>query len=86
MERPILLAAGAVGGLGNPHFVARNRTRPKFATRGEEGMSVTLELELKLLADVGFVGMPNAGKSTLLRALSRSKARVGDWAFHHTSA
>ncbi len=81
MERPILLAAGAVGGLGNPHFVSNTRLKPKFATRGEEGMSLTLELELKLLADVGFVGMPNAGKSTLLRALSRSKARVGDWAF-----
>ena len=81
MERPILLAAGAVGGLGNPHFVTKTRLLPKFATRGEEGMSLTLELELKLLADVGFVGMPNAGKSTLLRALSRSRARVGDWAF-----
>ena len=81
MERPILLAAGAAGGLGNPHFVSRNLNRPKLATKGEEGMSVTLELELKLLADVGFVGMPNAGKSTLLRALSRSRARVGDWAF-----
>ena len=81
MERPILLAAGAAGGLGNPHFVSRNRGRPKFATKGEAGMSVTLELELKLLADVGFVGMPNAGKSTLLRALSNSRARVGDWAF-----
>lgn len=81
MDRPILLAAGAVGGLGNPHFVTRSMTKPKFATKGEEGMSVSLELELKLLADVGFVGMPNAGKSTLLRALSRSRARVGEWAF-----
>ncbi|KAF6224218.1 hypothetical protein HO133_010793 [Letharia lupina] len=81
MEKPMLLAAGAMGGLGNPHFVSSSDRRPKFATRGEEGMSVTLELELKLLADVGFVGMPNAGKSTLLRALSRSRARVGDWAF-----
>ena len=81
MEKPMLLVAGAVGGLGNPHFVSMTNRRPKFATKGEAGTSVTLELELKLLADVGFVGMPNAGKSTLLRALSRSKARVGDWAF-----
>ena len=81
MEKPMLLAAGAMGGLGNPHFVTTSNRRPKFATKGEGGMSITLELELKLLADVGFVGMPNAGKSTLLRALSRSKARVGDWAF-----
>ena len=81
MEKPILLIAGAVGGLGNPHFMTSTSRRPKFATKGEEGTSVTVEMELKLLADVGFVGMPNAGKSTLLRALSRSKARVGDWAF-----
>ena len=81
MEKPMLLAAGAMGGLGNPHFVTSANRRPKFATRGEAGMSVTVELELKLLADLGFVGMPNAGKSTLLRALSRSRARIGDWAF-----
>lgn len=81
MEKPMLLAAGAMGGLGNPHFVTSANRRPKFATRGEAGLSVTVELELKLLADVGFVGMPNAGKSTLLRALSRSRARIGDWAF-----
>ena len=81
MDKPILLAAGAVGGYGNPHFVTRDMPRPKFATKGEIGMLLNLELELKLLADVGFVGLPNAGKSTLLRALSRSRARVGDWAF-----
>ncbi|MCJ1408852.1 GTPase of the mitochondrial inner membrane that associates with the large ribosomal subunit [Ptychographa xylographoides] len=81
MEQPMLLAAGAVGGLGNPHFVTKSIIRPKFATRGEAGMKLVLELELKLLADVGFVGLPNAGKSTLLRALSKSRARIGDWAF-----
>ncbi|KIN08633.1 hypothetical protein OIDMADRAFT_110221 [Oidiodendron maius Zn] len=81
MERPLLLAAGATGGLGNPHFVTKTVPRPKFATKGESGISITLELELKLLADVGLVGLPNAGKSTLLRAMSRSRARVGNWAF-----
>ncbi|MCJ1335499.1 GTPase of the mitochondrial inner membrane that associates with the large ribosomal subunit [Bachmanniomyces sp. S44760] len=81
MEQPMLLAAGATGGVGNPHFVSRDFWRPKFATKGEAGMSLTLELELKLLADVGFVGLPNAGKSTLLRALSNSRARIGNWAF-----
>ena len=81
MDKPMLLAAGAMGGLGNPHFVTTSIPRPKVATKGDAGLSVTLELELKILADVGFVGMPNAGKSTLLRALSKSRARVGEWAF-----
>ncbi|KAI9867639.1 MAG: GTPase of the mitochondrial inner membrane that associates with the large ribosomal subunit [Trichoglossum hirsutum] len=81
MESPILLAAGAMGGLGNPHFVTKSTPRPKFATKGDPGMRLTFELELKLLADVGLVGLPNAGKSTLLRSLTRSRARVGDWEF-----
>ena len=81
MEEPMLLVAGAVGGLGNPRFVTKSLPRPKFATKGDRGMRLEIELELKLLADLGFVGMPNAGKSTLLRSLSRSRARVGDWAF-----
>lgn len=79
--RPILLAAGGIGGLGNPHFVSKDRPRPMFATKGEKAVTMQLELELKLLADVGLVGLPNAGKSTLLRALTRSRARVGNWAF-----
>lgn len=79
--RPILLAAGGIGGLGNPHFVSKERPRPLFATKGERAVSMQLELELKLLADVGLVGLPNAGKSTLLRALTNSRARVGNWAF-----
>lgn len=78
---PVLLAAGAMGGLGNPHFVTKSLPRPKFATKGESSLSLQLQLELKLLADVGLVGLPNAGKSTLLRALTRSRTRIGDWAF-----
>ncbi|KZF25075.1 GTP-binding protein Obg/CgtA [Xylona heveae TC161] len=81
MEQPLLLAAGAAGGLGNPHFISRSVPRPKYATKGEPAMRLELELELKLLADVGLVGLPNAGKSTLLRSLSRSRTRVGNWAF-----
>ncbi|PHH77145.1 hypothetical protein CDD82_3646 [Ophiocordyceps australis] len=80
-EQPILLAAGGLGGLGNPHFASRHSPRPLFATRGDEAMTMRIELELKLLADVGLVGLPNAGKSTLLRALTRSRTRVGAWPF-----
>lgn len=81
MHGPMLLAAGAVGGLGNPHFASRTIIRPKFASRGEGGIRLDLAFELKLLADVGLVGKPNAGKSTLLRSLTNSRTRVGDWEF-----
>lgn len=81
MEKPMLLAAGGTGGLGNPHFHSRTITRPKFATRGDRGIRLELELELKLLADIGLVGLPNAGKSTLLRSLTNSRTRIGNWAF-----
>lgn len=81
MEKPMLLAAGAAGGLGNPHFATKGLPKPKFASKGELGIRIKLELELKLLADVGLVGLPNAGKSTLLRAISNSRTRIGNWAF-----
>ncbi|KAJ5167356.1 GTPase Obg [Penicillium canariense] len=81
MDKPMLLAAGGAGGLGNPHFVTRSMGRPKFASRGEGGMRLELDFELKLLADVGLVGKPNAGKSTLLRSLTNSRTRIGNWEF-----
>ncbi|KAJ5458562.1 GTP-binding protein Obg/CgtA [Penicillium sp. IBT 31633x] len=81
MDKPLLLAAGGIGGLGNPHFSTRSMGRPKFASRGEGGMMLELDFELKLLADVGLVGKPNAGKSTLLRSLTNSRTRIGNWEF-----
>lgn len=79
--QPVMLVPGSPGGLGNPHFVTPNMRRPKFATKGTKGAKMKLELELKVLADVGLVGLPNAGKSSFLRAVSGRKARVGEWAF-----
>jgi GTP-binding protein len=81
MPTPMLLVPGSPGGLGNPHFVTPKLRRPKFATRGNKGAKMKLQLELKVLADVGLVGLPNAGKSSFLRAVSDRKARVGEWAF-----
>ncbi len=84
-QQEMVVVEGGAGGKGNQHFATPANRTPRFAQEGQKGIEKKLKLELKLLADVGIIGLPNAGKSTLLSRISNAHPKIGEYPFTTTT-